>query len=76
MAFATRRWMMFALICNLLGGLFLFFSFQIEPSHFRLVRASDKQVSISVDGRAIMAPTTVHTLWAAAFHVRDGTTLS
>ncbi|MBZ5549586.1 MAG: hypothetical protein LAO22_16780 [Acidobacteriia bacterium] len=54
MAFATRGWMAFALICNLLGGIFLFFSFQIEPSHFKLVRGSDKQASICVDGRAVM----------------------
>ncbi len=50
----TRRWMAVALVSNLLGGILLFFSFQIEPSHFKLVRGDGQTTAICVDGRAVM----------------------
>ncbi len=44
--FATLAWMRFALICNFVGGVVLFFSFQLATSSFRLVQTNEGDMAI------------------------------
>ena len=52
--FATRGWMRFALLCNFLGAILLFLSFQATSSNFKLITASDGSSALCVNNRAMM----------------------
>src|ERR1700736_962750 len=43
--FASRGWMRFALLCNLLGALFLFLSFQAASSNVRIMTQPGKDTT-------------------------------
>jgi len=51
--FASRRWMRFALFCNLLGTLLIFVSFQALSSDVKLLR-SNNATAICASGSAIV----------------------
>ena len=52
--FANRGWARFALLCNLLGTVLLFLSFQATSSDFKLITTSDGRAALCVYGRALM----------------------
>ena len=50
--FASRGWARIALLCNLLGTVLLFLSFQATSSKFRLITTSDGRSALCVYNRA------------------------
>ena len=52
--FASRGWMRFALICNLVGAMLLFLSFQATASKFRLVTDKWGDAALCVNDRLLM----------------------
>lgn len=54
--FASRRWMRFALFCNLLGTLLIFLSFQALSSNVKLLK-SNNETAICASGTAIVEAT-------------------
>ena len=52
--FATRGWARFALLCNLLGTVLLFLSFQATSSDFKLITTSDGRSALCVHNRALL----------------------
>lgn len=51
--FATRRWMRIALVCNLLGTVLLFYSFQAESSDIKVVTTGEGEVALCVNGHLL-----------------------
>jgi hypothetical protein len=51
--FASRRWMRFALFCNLLGTLLIFLSFQAMSSNVKLL-SSNNTTAVCAYGEALM----------------------
>jgi hypothetical protein len=52
--FASRGWARFSLLCNLLGSVLLFLSFQATSSNFKLITTSDGNAALCVNDRLIM----------------------
>jgi len=52
--FASRGWMRFALLCNFLGAVLLFLSFQATSSNFKLITTSDGRSALCVNNRALL----------------------
>lgn len=52
--FASRGWARFALLCNLLGTVLLFLSFQATSSNFKLITTSDGRSALCVNNRGLI----------------------
>jgi hypothetical protein len=52
--FATRRWMRIALVCNLLGTLLLFYSFQAESSDIKVVTTDVGDTALCVNNHLLI----------------------
>jgi uncharacterized membrane protein len=52
--FATRRWIRIALLCNLLGAVLLFLSFQAESSDIKVVTTREGDVALCVNDRLLV----------------------
>ena len=52
--FASRGWMRFALILNLVGTVMLFVSFQATSSNLKIVHTSDGRTALCIDKHALM----------------------
>jgi hypothetical protein len=52
--FASRGWMRVALVCNLLGAILLFLSFQATSSNFRLVTDKSGNSALCVRDRVLV----------------------
>jgi hypothetical protein len=53
--FSSRGWMRFALLCNLLGAVLLFLSFQATSSRVNLISFPDGRTIFCVNGHTALA---------------------
>lgn len=56
--FASRGWMRFALLLNLLGTVLLFLSFQATSSNLKIVRTADGRTALCIDQQALLVDIT------------------
>jgi hypothetical protein len=52
--FASRGWMRFALLCNFLGAILLFLSFQATSSNIRIITTADGRTALCVEKRGLI----------------------